>query len=114
MELLVRDSVLADYGEYAEPNWDGYGADPITPDTLVIGRALAALFEKPPHAAPGGDGTVGFEWVDLERGHKVFFDAHHDYIGVYVRVGDVAFTTRSQKKYKGVEIESVPAKTELR
>ncbi len=85
---------LEKYEAYNIRNWDGYDADPIVPKTLEIARALAGLFDKPPEAAPGGDGTIGFEWVDFEKGHKVFLDVAEGFIHIYVRIGNQTFVER--------------------
>ena len=87
---------LNDYEQYAAKDWDGYGADPVTPNTLAVGRALCDLFAKPPETAPGADGMVCFEWCDFEKGHKVFLDVSADAIQLYIRVGpDRVFTLNS-------------------
>jgi hypothetical protein len=61
---LIVDE-FSEYVDYAVPDWDGYGANPITTETVAAARALKRLFisEVPPaDIAPGADGTIGFEW----------------------------------------------------
>lgn len=72
-----------DYKElYSERNWDGFDADPITPETI---NAATELFNAlpfgwtTPEVAPGVDGVIGFEWlgsdsVFLNADSKVFID----------------------------------------
>jgi hypothetical protein len=56
------------YEELDAPNWDSYNAEPIRPSTLKAARILLdVLRDLPtPAIAPGGDGTIGFEfrWPD--------------------------------------------------
>lgn len=56
---------FTEYDEYDCPDWDGYGAAPITKETVQAARAFQRLLpmDAPqPDIAPGGDGTIGFEW----------------------------------------------------
>jgi hypothetical protein len=56
---------FSDYEHYALPRWDGYGAEPITSETVQAARSFRLLLpmDAPqPDIAPGGDGTIGFEW----------------------------------------------------
>jgi hypothetical protein len=58
---------LEGYDQYDRPNWDGFDAEPITPETLRHARALHAslpVMFSDPHIAPGADGTIGFYWSD--------------------------------------------------
>lgn len=67
----------AEYDMYNVPDWDGYGAHPITPETVAFARAmLSAIPEeaKPPHVAPGPDGTIGLEWIKRKPDRKLFVD----------------------------------------
>jgi hypothetical protein len=53
------------YELYKVPDWDGYGAEPITSETVQAARSFKLLLpmDAPqPDIAPGGDGTIGFEW----------------------------------------------------
>jgi len=84
--------MLEGYEQYEQPDWDGYGAKPIKAETLAIARTLAGLFASAPDAAPGADGSVGFEWVGSNS--KVFLDVGPDTIHFYVRVGDVTMVER--------------------
>lgn len=57
---------LAGYERYAEADWDCYGAEPISAETVAAARQLLKKLPDTlgqPHIAPGSDGTVGFEWV---------------------------------------------------
>lgn len=53
---------LEEYEGYNVGNWDGYGAEPIKPETLAFAQKLAALLERKPDDAPGGDGSICWEW----------------------------------------------------
>jgi hypothetical protein len=69
---------LAGYERYNEANWDGYGAEPIAPETLRYARRLMPVIPGTfgrPDVAPSRDGAIGLEWV-LQRGRvrKLFLD----------------------------------------
>jgi len=69
---------LAGYELYNQKNWDGYGAEPITTETLCYARRLLSDMPTifgPPDIAPSGDGAIGLEWVP-ERWHplRLFLD----------------------------------------
>ena len=64
-QTYVIDDPLEGYDQYANPNWDGFDAEPITPETLTCARKI--LRELPntfgeAHIAPGADGSIGFYW----------------------------------------------------
>lgn len=78
---------FSSFEAYDIDDWDGYGARPITADTVKAARSFARLFDQNvPRAdvAPGGDGTIGFEWrlgvpgaviriiIDIGPGGRVF------------------------------------------
>ncbi len=69
---------LKGYDEYNQRNWDGYDAEPITPETLRYARRLLKLMPDtfgPPDIAPSADGSIGLEWVpDDGPLHKLFLD----------------------------------------
>jgi hypothetical protein len=82
--MLIEDATtpaavsFAGYERYNQANWDGYGAEPITPETLRYARRLMPVIPDTfgrPDVAPSGDGAIGLEWV-LERGRvrKLFLD----------------------------------------
>lgn len=80
IEDLAKPAAVsfAGYERYNQANWDGYGADPITPETLRYARRLMPVLPDTfghPDIAPSGDGAIGLEWV-LDRGpvRKLFFD----------------------------------------
>ncbi len=63
------DDPLAGYECYAEANWDCYGAEPISAETVESARQLLQMLPDTlgqPHIAPGSDGTVGLEWVHTD------------------------------------------------
>lgn len=52
-----------DYSGYDQPNWGGYDENPIPPEVVTLAKALYDLLNSDrPHDAPGGDGSIGFEW----------------------------------------------------
>lgn len=79
---------LSQYEDYDFEGWDGYGGKPITAETLALARAINDLLKQPPAIAPGGDGTIGFEWCDFEKDHKVFLDVSSDGMSIYARIGE--------------------------
>jgi len=71
--------LLAGYDTLCHFGWDGYGAMPITAQTIATARRAMRLFPSAwgdVHPAPGGDGSIGFEfsacphWVDV-KGRRV-------------------------------------------
>jgi hypothetical protein len=86
---------LAEYEGYNTTNWDGYGAEPVTPETLAFARTIAELLKSAPDAAPGGDGSVCFEWVNGPN--KIFFDVRGTDVSMFARINGVflAAPTRS-------------------
>lgn len=71
-------ALLSGYEVYSSPNWDGFGAEAITPHTQRAAQelidALPADLESP-EVAPGSDGGIGLEWI-WHSGpvHKLFID----------------------------------------
>ena len=69
---------LAGYERYATANWDCYGAEPITAETVEAARELLDLLPNmlgKSHISPGSDGTIGFEWVFTDGPlRKLFID----------------------------------------
>jgi hypothetical protein len=56
--------------EYAQPAWDGYGADPIS--TQAVALAIHFVQKLPdglalPDPSPEPDGSVGLEWYCHDR-----------------------------------------------
>jgi len=70
--------LLEDYERYNQPDWDGYDAEPIAPETLAAARAFLRFLPKEmgePECSPGSDGSIGFEWVNSDRRlRKLFID----------------------------------------
>jgi hypothetical protein len=67
--VASANDLLAGYERYAEANWDCYGAEPITPETVGAARQLLGMLPdtlSKPHVSPGPDGTIGLEWVRTE------------------------------------------------
>jgi hypothetical protein len=70
LETILAKSTtifLKGYEQYNQRNWDGYDAEPITPETLRYARRLLGVmpdaFFGLPDIAPSGDGSIGLEWV---------------------------------------------------
>jgi hypothetical protein len=56
---------FSEFEMYDIDDWDGYGAKPITRETVVTARRFRRLLPRyagTPDIAPGADGTIGFEW----------------------------------------------------
>lgn len=72
---------LAGYEGYNCRNWDGYDAEPISPETLAYARKLLEIMPDTlgwPDIAPGGDGSIGFEWEPAGTAKKLCFDVDPD------------------------------------
>jgi len=70
---------FSEFDEYNFRDWDGYDADPITPETVSAARALKRMFLSDvltPDIAPGADGTIGFEWRtgSPDRTDRIFIE----------------------------------------
>ena len=81
LELIDKkktSDLLSGYEAYGAPNWDGYGSEPIMPETVDAARSFLKLL--PPHfgqpeVSPASDGTIGLEWVrDTGPFRKLFID----------------------------------------
>lgn len=86
--------LLAEYEGYNCHDWDGYGAEPVTPETLAVARTIAAMMQHPPDPAPGGDGTVCFEWRDNKE-NIICLDVLAGQIAFYGRLDGKFFSARS-------------------
>jgi hypothetical protein len=84
---LPASDEFSSFESYDIDDWDGYGAKPITADTIKAARSFRHLFYQdipPVDIAPGADGTIGFEWrlgvsdkltrilIDVGPGGRVF------------------------------------------
>jgi hypothetical protein len=68
-KVVVVPDPLAGYERYAQPDWDCYGAEPISRETVDAARRLLDILPDTlgrPHISPGSDGTIGFEWVSAD------------------------------------------------
>jgi hypothetical protein len=57
---------FTEYEAYSVDDWDGYGAQPILSTTVALARSFFDRLPRghlDPDVAPGGDGSIGFEWV---------------------------------------------------
>ena len=74
---MVDESPFDGFEDYQHPNWDGYGACCITPDTLLAAQRFCDSLPvrvSRPWVAPAPDGTIGLEWLILPGFRKVFVD----------------------------------------
>jgi hypothetical protein len=66
---------VEEFRSYDGADWDGYGAEPITSETVknadLINEMLTAAGAGP-WPAPGGDGSIGFEFTF--QGQSFFLD----------------------------------------
>jgi hypothetical protein len=53
---------ILDYEGYDQPNWGGYDELPISAETIALAERIAALLKEQPCDAPGGDGSIAFQW----------------------------------------------------
>ncbi len=71
---------LNGYEPYEASDWDGYGAEPIMPQTISAARDLLGIVPKGRFTdlvehSPGADGSIGFEWLMSEGPlRKLFID----------------------------------------
>jgi hypothetical protein len=75
---VKQEPLLKGYERYAEQNWDGYGAEPISSATVGATRSLLRILPEifgKPEIAPGSDGSIGLEWAfDDGPLRKLFID----------------------------------------
>jgi hypothetical protein len=74
-----NDKITERFSRYNRENWDGYGADPITPETISAARKFVKMLPKnlgEPEMAPGSDGIIALEWLFNEPHplRKLFID----------------------------------------
>ncbi len=81
---VLGPNPLAGYEEYSKPNWDLYGAVPITAETIGATRwflTILPIMLGEPHISPGADGTIGLEWVLTDQPlRKLFIDIGPSYV----------------------------------
>lgn len=53
---------VASFNEYDFEDWDGNGGRSIKSQTVGLARSIAEAIEMGGNAAPGGDGSIGFEF----------------------------------------------------
>lgn len=59
----ARASDMDDFASYDIPDWDGYGAEPITAETLALARQVEAILPIPGDVVPGADGSIAWLWI---------------------------------------------------
>lgn len=71
---------LIGFEQYSAPNWDGFDAVAIAPQTLSYARKLMRVLPSTlgePDTAPAADGSIALQWVPEGRKHpleKLFLD----------------------------------------
>lgn len=85
------------YEQYNFRGWDGYDGLPITPETLRLAKAIDSLLSEPPHIAPGGDGTIGFEW--LGHNSELFLDISDAGISIYARIDETTLEFKRVRRW---------------
>jgi hypothetical protein len=76
-----------DYRGYDQANWGGYGEDPIPSETVALAEKLFHLLNSDrPDDAPGGDGSICFEWR-YGKDDILCLDVEGDGFRVYGRIG---------------------------
>jgi hypothetical protein len=75
---VVVDPFFGWEEEYGAADWDGFGAEPISAETIAAARKFYSLLPQEaatPEVAPGADGAIGFEWIFNEGPvRKLFVD----------------------------------------
>ena len=54
-----------------KPDWDSYGALPVTESAKTTARSIARLLALSPHVGPTNDGGIAFEFDDNNSGLSV-------------------------------------------
>ena len=62
-EMLKQIDVMPD-----KPNWDSYGALPITESAKTTARSIARLLALSPHVGPMNNGGIEFDFDDERSG----------------------------------------------
>lgn len=73
---------IADYEDYDITDWDGDGAEPITPATLAHARAIYAAISPRfplPVVCPAADGTICAEWDRRRATAFLWLDVAEDH-----------------------------------
>lgn len=69
-ESAVRGELADVYLECSEPNWDGYNALPVDPDSFALAKSFLLslpLGTKAPSAGAHPDGQISLEWYSGPR-----------------------------------------------
>lgn len=75
-----------DYDGYDQRNWGGYDEDPISAETMRLANGIYDLLNRQrPDDAPGGDGSIAFEWRNGDD--MLCLDIHGDAFRVYGTIG---------------------------
>lgn len=74
----ARDDPFKGYEKFAQADWDGDGAEPISHATVTWSKMMLAILPSnlgKPDIAPGADGKIGFEWIrDKGELDRLFLD----------------------------------------
>jgi hypothetical protein len=89
--------------ECSEPNWDGYGAEPVSPISVIRAAHFCALLPKgipQPDVVPETDGMATLEWNTKLGDLSISFTDGEDihFAGMYAKErpfsGTAQFTTK--------------------
>jgi hypothetical protein len=105
---------FSEYELYHISDWDGYGAQPITSETVQTARSFKLLLpmDAPqPDIAPGGDGTIGFEWRSGSPGNRslILVDIGPGDLIVARRVDEAGRIERLQPAHLGTGVRQLIA-----
>ena len=107
-----QDTLTSRFSRYNKANWDGYGAAPITPETVRAARRFLRMLPTvlgEPEMAPGSDGIIAMEWL---------FENHHPLRKLFIDVGpgDVwsAYFRRADGKKGTMPEELITANTKTK
>lgn len=71
-----------------QPNWDGYGAVPLDPDTVANAQAILVLlreFGNDGEPTPNPNGTITIEWQDDNVGKHFTLEVGKTLISGFVK-----------------------------
>ena len=94
-ESMLIQEIQELYKEHSENNWDGYGAERISPGAFIEAKRVAEMLPQDlpePDVIPEPNGDIAFEWYRSKR--KVFIisvdgSSVINYAGLYGRVSRV-------------------------
>lgn len=84
--MVDAEKLLTKLGEL-EPNWNGYGADPVPMEVIVKAKELAEQLPTPSNICPTANHSVQFEWYGKNKEY-LEIEVFEDSIDSYWEVGE--------------------------